>query len=112
LLFDSRLELYTPQHILAEFRKYEPLILRKTTRSSEEFITILHSLNKVIKVIEEHEYSQYLELAKRISPDLDDAIYLALALKLKCPVWSNDKKLKQQEHVAVINTLDLQKVFN
>ena len=42
------------------------------------------------------------------SPDPKDSAYLALALALKSAVWSNDKKLKEeQNHVKVLSTEDL-----
>ena len=42
-----------------------------------------------------------------ISPDADDTAYIALALHLNCPIWSNDKKLKKQDKVKVITTKEL-----
>lgn len=39
-----------------------------------------------------------------ICPDPDDVAYVALALKLKCFIWSNDRTLKKE--------LKLIKVFN
>ncbi len=45
--------------------------------------------------------------AKSICPDPDDIQYFALALKLGCPIWSNDKALKEQNTVEVISTGEL-----
>jgi len=45
--------------------------------------------------------------AEKFSPDEKDIMYLALALKLKSAVWSNDKKLKTQDKVKVYSTNDL-----
>lgn len=42
-----------------------------------------------------------------ICPDPDDSEYFALAMKLRCTIWSNDKRLKQQEKVNIINTTEL-----
>src|SRR3989344_5942325 len=47
--------------------------------------------------------------AEKISPDKKDVLYFALALKLKCGIWSNDKKLKTQNKVKVYSTEDLLK---
>jgi len=41
---------------------------------------------------------------------LDEAAYLAyfaLALKFNCPVWSEEKLLKKQLFVKVLNTFEL-----
>jgi predicted nucleic acid-binding protein len=40
-------------------------------------------------------------------PDPDDIDFTALALKLDCPLWSNDKELKQQTVVKVFSTSEL-----
>ena len=37
-------------------------------------------------------------------------MYFALALKLNCGIWSNDKKLKNQDKVKVYSTEDLLKI--
>ena len=51
----------------------------------------MNSLNEIITIIPLEEFSRYLDEAEKISPDPDDIIYFALALKLKCGLWSNDK---------------------
>ncbi len=40
-------------------------------------------------------------------PDENDIIYFALALKLKCCIWSNDKALKRQDRIMVLSTKEL-----
>ena len=50
--------------------------------------------------------------AKEISPDPDDVPYLALALKLGCAIWSNDKELKKQSVVKVYNTQEILQLLN
>ncbi|MEK6954273.1 MAG: PIN domain-containing protein [Candidatus Micrarchaeota archaeon] len=54
-----------------------------------------------------NEYSSLMHQAKSICPDPDDIQYFALALKLGCPIWSNDKALKEQNTVEVISTGEL-----
>ena len=48
-----------------------------------------------------------MDEAKKLSPDPKDTEYLALALKLNCAFWSNDKKLKTQNKIKVYSTEDL-----
>lgn len=48
---------------------------------------------------------------KKISPDPNDADYFALALMLKCPIWSNDKELLKQNVVRIYSTGELIKAF-
>lgn len=48
-----------------------------------------------------------MEEAVAVSPDADDAMYFALAMKHNCAVWSNDKALKKQDKVMVFGTSEL-----
>lgn len=107
LFFKDRLRLYTSEFIIDEFHKYEELILKKTKRSPEEFAEIFSTLQEIIRVIPEEEYVSFIDEAKRISPDEKDVAYLALAMKLNCALWSNDKALKDQEAVKVFSTSEV-----
>jgi len=112
LIFKEDFLLSTPEFIITEFFKYEDLILKKTHRTKEEFIQIMHMLKDIIMVVPKEEYSKFIEEAEKFSPDKKDVLYLALALKLKCAVWSNDKKLKNQDKVKIYSTDDLKKELN
>ncbi len=109
IIFEEDILLYTPDFIIDEFLKYHDLILKKTSRTNEEFIQIMHMLKSIITVIPKEEYSQFMEKAEKISPDKKDVLYFALALKLKCGIWSNDKKLKTQDKIKVYSTKELLK---
>jgi predicted nucleic acid-binding protein len=52
-----------------------------------------------------------IKKAEQISPDPDDVMYFATALKLNCSIWSNDKEMKKQKYVRVYATHDLVKLF-
>ncbi len=101
------LTLYAPDFFILEFLKYEKMILKKTKRSRENYVELLHSLNDVIQIIPEEEFKGYLNEAEKISPDEKDVSYMALALKMDIPLWSNDKKLKEQNRVKVFDTKDI-----
>ena len=111
LIFEEDLQLYTADFIIDEFFKYEDLILKKTKRTKEQFVQIMHMLKDIINVLPEEEYYEFMEKAAMISPDEKDTAYFALALKLKCAIWSNDKKLKEQDKVTVYNTSELMKLI-
>jgi len=112
LLFNPTLRLYSPDFVLEEFMKYSDVIQTKMKRTREEFITIMHQLYEVITVVPEEEYEKYIEDAGKISPDDKDVMYFALALKLRCPIWSNDAKLKEQDQVVIYNTSELVRLLN
>lgn len=50
---------------------------------------------------------EYYQESSDTSPDPDDKMYFALALKLNIPIWSNDKELKKQKRVKVYTTEEL-----
>ena len=112
ILFHQDLKLYVPEFFFSEFEKYQKLILDKTHRSRENLEEISESLSDIITVIPKSEFATYLKRAKKISPDPNDVMYLALALKLKCGIWSNDKRLKDQKTVKIYSTKGLIKLLN
>lgn len=111
ILFSEDLHIFAPEFLFEEFNKYTDLVMEKTGRSKQEFEGLVRIIKKRIKTIPNEETEKYIEKAKKISPDKNDADYFALALKLKCPIWSNDKELKKQEKVTVYSTEDLIKIF-
>lgn len=60
-------------------------------------------------LIPKEEIEPFIEEAEKISPDERDVLYFALALKLKCGIWSNDKKLKKQSKIKIYSTEELLK---
>ena len=103
---------FAPEFLLEEFSTYREIILEKTKRTEREFAEIFTILKSLITIVPEEEFYEFLEQAKNISPDKNDVEYFALALKLNCPLWSNDKKLKEQKVVPVYSTEDLARLFS
>lgn len=105
--------LYTSEYCLKELRKYKEVIIQKCKISEKEFEELLNELEIFVKVIPLSEYKEkrYFEEAQKFSPDPGDINILALALKLNCPVWSNDKRLKKQKVIKVYSTKELIEEF-
>ena len=64
-------------------------------------------IQKKIRLVPYEDFEAYMGEANEISPDPKDSEYLALALKLNCSFWTNDKKLKKQDKVKIYLTEDL-----
>lgn len=111
ILFNDNLHIFAPEFLFEEFNKYAALILGKTGRNKEEFEELVRIIKKKIKTVPNEETEKYINKAGKISPDKNDIDYFALALKLKCPIWSNDKELKKQEKITVYSTEDLIKTL-
>ena len=58
---------------------------------------LLNALAESAKItfVSAEELKGKLHEADSISPDPDDVVYFALALKLNCVIWSNDKGLRE-----------------
>lgn len=104
LLFSENYRYLAPEFLFEEFAKYKEIILKKTHRSPKEFDTYLHIMKSRIEVIPMSQIKPFLQEAAEISPDPKDSVYLALAMKLNCSVWSNDKILKEKQSVVKIIT--------
>ncbi len=109
-------KLVSPETSLKEINKYESLILSKTKISSEEFSSLKKELAMLIDFIPEEEYSKSFKQAEKLSESFsenekqeffNDIDFFALALKLKLPIWSNDKLFKRQSFVEVFNTKEV-----
>ena len=112
IIFETDLRLFSPEFIFEEFDKYKEKILGKTERTDEEFNHLLNILKKKIITIPNEETEKYISEATKISPDKKDVDYLALALKIKCAIWSQDKALKEKQNkVQVYSTGDLVIMF-
>ena len=110
MLFSDRLELYAPEYLLEEVGKHKKEISEKSRLSFEEISLLLSLISLNIKLIPFSEFKEFEEQASRICPDTNDIEYFALALKLKCPLWSNDKSLKNSS-LKVLTTLELLKTL-
>ena len=53
-------------------------------------------------------------MARRVMAkiDIDDAQFVAAALTLDCPIWSDDKHFQRQKAVKVFTTKDLLELYN
>lgn len=108
LLCREDFHLYAPEFLLEEFLDYKELLKEKTERTEEEFEILLSVIKRRIIFFQKDEIMVWIEKSKKFSPDMKDITYIALALMLNIPLWSNDKALKEkQNNVKVYNTQDL-----
>ncbi len=110
LLFSGKFHLFTPEYIFTEFEKHKEELLEKTNRTTEEFFRLVEIMKRRIIIVPLEELVHYVEEAEKLTPDPDDMVYFALALRLNCAIWSNEEKLKRQNKIEVYNTHELAKV--
>ncbi len=111
LFFDGRLSLYAPQLLFQELENNTGEIIKKSRLTKEDLSWLQTILKHNIEVIPEEEFLKFREKADEICPDKKDVVYFALALYLNCPIWSNEKKLREQDKVQVYATHELIRIF-
>lgn len=108
LFLSDKLNLYAPEFLFDEFAKYEQYIIEKTKRSKQDFIQYLNLLKDEIEIVPLKLIMPFIDKAEKFSPDPKDSVYLACALAINSKIWSNDKKLKdEQNNIEVLTTEDL-----
>ena len=107
LILNDNLNLFSTDFLVEETERYLFNLLEKSKRDVRDFIRFEEIIHEKIKIISRLEFSNLLEEAKNFCPDSGDLLYFALALHLNCPIWSNDKKLKEQNRIKVYSSHDL-----
>ncbi len=110
ILLDERLTLLAPEHLLSETSRHlkDSASLRKRICLSNQKLQELFSvLTQRIRTLPAKSYQFYWKEAVTLAPHEEDAPYLALALSLNLPIWSNDRGLKIQKRIRVYSTPEL-----
>jgi len=105
LFFSPFLDLYTHLYAIEEIRSYKNEFLKKVSNQAFDFILnkAASKLNFVNFLPEDEEC---LKTAKSVAKDFNDYPFIALAIKLGIPVWTNDKQmiiygLKTKKYIAL-----------
>ena len=108
IFLSKTIELIAPEFILEELSHNQEELLSKTHRTELEFFQVLSVFRDRIKLISEQELHEFIDEAYKLFPNhTKDVLYLALALKFNCPIWSEEKLLKKQQRIEVFNTKEL-----
>lgn len=107
ILFSGKITCLASQHTLFEVEKYLPRAA-KTIGCSELTLWREFELLPVIAV-QPREYDSELKRAMDLIGQRDerDVHVLALALRLRFPIWTEDRDFEGLLHVAVHKTADL-----
>ncbi|MBI4043655.1 MAG: hypothetical protein HY393_02510 [Candidatus Diapherotrites archaeon] len=108
LLFSGH-DFYAPEYTLKEFQEKIPELTKKTKLSEEELNELVDELVQAagITLIPFEDFKSQKKRAIEVTPDEKDIAYIALALHLNCPLWSNDKALQEQSAVKVLTTKEI-----
>ena len=106
LLNADYISFYTTVFNFKEVEKYIPILALNRNLPVDDLYMALSTLP--IHVCDIESYKDTLKNAKSMmrERDPDDVHLLGLALKLACPIWSNDKDFEGLD-IKVYTTLDL-----
>ncbi|MFH1106399.1 MAG: PIN domain-containing protein [Candidatus Micrarchaeota archaeon] len=110
LILDRRLRLCAPSYLMEEMLRHmrgDDKLARKLNRTKEEAAMQLQSLGRHIEVVPLEEYGASIPEVLKDCPDPFDAEYLAVAKRRSIPLWTNDRRLKNQAAVEVLNTREV-----
>jgi len=111
LIRSGGFELFYPDYGMKEINKYREHIISKRTRRGDR-LALDYSLKLIlefVQVIPAELYSQRLSEAYDLMKKIDekDTPFLALAMQLSCPIWSNDNHFKEQQVIEVYTTSEI-----
>lgn len=113
IILSDTFDLFVPEFLFTEILKYEEAILKKSGMAKENLELLLLLLQSHVSVIPFKIFIDFLEEAEEEMEkiDMNDAPFIALALKLKIPIWSNDLHFKKQRKVESFNTAEIMSDF-
>jgi predicted nucleic acid-binding protein len=107
LFLDHRLELFAPLATYLELHKHASVLTERSRLDQTSLIrAVVASLSR-IKTVSDTEILPFQNWAFATCPDPEDAVFFATARFLNCPLWSNDKRLKEQKEVLVYSTREI-----
>lgn len=99
-----------PSYIFIEMEKHIDELLEKSKMNRADFDNLLHMVLKKVLVVPASVMKQYRDEALGIVKDIDinDALFVACALAhQESMIWSDDKKLKNQSRIKILNTKEM-----
>jgi len=89
------LTLYTPAYALFELYEKQDRVIKKLKINESDFSKIFFLLRHIIDFVPETDYTDKIQEAYEIAKNFDpkDTPFIALALKLNIPIWTNDKAM-------------------
>ena len=100
LVGKHNIKLFSPNWLIKELNKYSEVICSKAKISLESFDEAKESILKIVSTKEPSK--EFLSKASKLISHESDAPFLALALELNIPVWSNDPHFQEQSVIDVV----------
>lgn len=120
-ILNKSVELFAPEYALEEINKHSSELIKKISCSESEFKKLKRDLALKVEFIPLEEYSsafpKVLSMADQLTKKeymefVKDIDFFALAVKIGCPIWSNDKLFKKQSKVLVFTNREIIELFD
>jgi len=108
IMLSEKIQLYSPDWMKDEFERNEEG-LKKKFPASADFAETKKILFSFVTLVPAAYYEELLEDARNLTPHSKDVPYFALALQMKCPLWSAEKEFKKQSRAKIFSTAELLK---
>ena len=109
LVLTGGFDFHAPAYFDTEVRNHRGPLREKTGLSADQLDTLLDLLLDEITTVPSDAFDDSLPAAREAMADIDpdDAPFLALALHLRCALWSDDGDLREQDLAPVVTTTEL-----
>ena len=110
IILDYENQFLFPSYIFEEMEIHKTELITKSKMKEKDFEELLSLLLKKVIIIPNEVLLHYKKEAYQIIKDIDpdDVIFIACVLAFSDSVlWSDDKKLKQQSKIRIINTNEM-----
>ena len=104
----NKFEFVAPEFLLTELENHKEEFFWRSKLNKDEFEEVLQFVIKQISIIPKSEFSEYIDKSKELLlKEQKDAPYVALALKLNCPIFSGDRKLRKISPVKILTPKEM-----
>ena len=103
-----------PSYIFEEYEKHKKELIKKTGMEDADIQKLINLILKKVFIVPNEILDSYREEALNVigKIDPDDVLFIACALAYENSIiWSDDKKLKNQTRVKVLNTSEIIKII-
>jgi len=107
IFFSRDVELFAPFRLLAELERNREEIRVKSGFTLRDFEAFIEIIKLRVEFLPLEEFLDKIPEAKELAPHLKDVEYFALALKLDCCIWSEEKAFKKQSCIEAFNSMEL-----
>ncbi len=98
-------KLFAPKELIEELHKYSEIICVKSKIAKDKFEKDVALLSELIEL--KNASRSFEDKANKLISHKADVPFLALALELNIPIWSNDPHFKEQRLIEVFTTKEL-----